>query len=195
MAEDFDGEPEEEFWLAAGNRAVCRRGGPGVWLPRVLFVDLLDSVRFRGVHGVAGILSRSESDSRAVGGFVCGFGGRPHDAQYAALWRLHRSYGDGICLYRAGRGGFQSRSAERYAARRYHADRAVHFGPPGLRHQAGAELHRAADARGSAARQEADDDALSRETALLHYRGKRHDGGDLLDAEGRFVRGLCWNES
>src|SRR6266436_7563823 len=111
MAEDFDGEPEAEFWLAAGNRVGRWCNCPGVWLPRDLLVGLPDSVRICGVHGGVGILSRRESDSRAIRRYVYGLGGGSHHEQYAALWRLYRSHGDGVRLYRAVRRGFQPRLA------------------------------------------------------------------------------------
>src|SRR5258708_3181670 len=128
MAKDFDGKPEAKFWMAAGNR-VCRRCDcAGVRLSPVLFVDMLDFVRVCGVHGFAGILSWSKSDTRAIRGFVYGLGGGPDDAQYEALRRLHRAYGDGLCVHRTGRRGVQSRYSERHAARRYFANRTLHFG-------------------------------------------------------------------
>src|SRR2546429_9786778 len=105
VAEDLDGKPEAEFWLAAGNWAGCRRGRADFRLPGNLFVGLPDSVRVCRVDGGAGVLSRRESDSRPIGRFVFGIRGGPHDAQYAALRRLYRSYGDGVRLYRVGRHG------------------------------------------------------------------------------------------
>jgi cytochrome c-type biogenesis protein CcmF len=55
---------------------------------------------------------------------------------------------------------------------------------------AGAAFNRDTDDRRSAEGQQAADDALSGEAAVRDHGGERHDGGDLLDAEGRFVRGL-----
>ncbi len=149
---------------------------------------------FRHFYSWVCLISRSESDSLAIRRFVCGIGGGPDDAQYAALRRLYRAHGDGVCLYRAGRRGVQPRCSEGHEARRCPKNRALHFGPARLRHQTGKELHRAAAARRSAPRQQTDDDALSGETAFLHHRGERHDGGDPFDATGRFVRSVRGNE-
>src|SRR5260370_10883317 len=190
MAKDFDGKPEAKFWTAAGDRSGRGRDCVLVWISPVLFVDVSDFVRICGVHGVAGILSRGESDSCAIRGFVDGIGGGPDDAQYEALRRLHRAYGDGLCVHRTGRRGVQSRYSERHATRRYSANRALHFGSARLRDQTGKELHRATPAGRSAAGQQAYDDALSGEAAFLDHRREWDDGGDLFHTEGRFIRGL-----
>src|SRR5260370_36608669 len=98
MAKDFDGKPEAKFWMAAGDRSGRGRDCVHVWISPVLFVDLLDLVRICGVHGFAGILSRGESDSRAVRGFVYGIGGGPDEAQHAALRAESRGYWRGFAL-------------------------------------------------------------------------------------------------
>ncbi len=113
----------------------------------LLFGGLPDLVCIRRGYGGVGVLSRREGDSLAVRSFFCCIGDRFDDAQYAALRRLHRAYGHGVRFHRAGRSGIQSRSAERHAAGRHHADWAVHFASAGLRHQARKELHGATDAR------------------------------------------------
>src|SRR2546421_195386 len=105
MAEDFHRELETEFWLAARNRDARRCACPRVWLPRDLLVGVPDSMRICRLYGGLGILSRCESDSRALRRNLYGIGSGSHDAQYAALWRVYRSYGDGVRLYRAGRRG------------------------------------------------------------------------------------------
>jgi hypothetical protein len=53
VAEDFDGKPEAEFWVAAGNRVDPRCDCPGVRILRDLLVGVPDSMRICGV----GILS------------------------------------------------------------------------------------------------------------------------------------------
>src|SRR5260370_34569483 len=190
MAKDFDGKPEAKFWTAAGDRSGRGRDCVLVWISPLLFVDMPDFVLICGVHGFAVILSRGESDSRAIRCFVYGIGGGPDDAQYEALRRLHRAYGDGLCVHRTGRRGVQSRYSERHATRRYSANRALHFGSARLRHQTGKELHRATPARRSAAGQQAYDDALSVYAAFLDHRGASADAVALFHTELRFLRCL-----
>src|SRR5260370_26778998 len=85
--------------MAAGDRSG--RGGDCVyvWISPLLFVDMPDFVRICGVHGFAGILSRGESDSRAVRGFVYGIGGGPDQAQYEAFWRVEHFLFGGVVFF------------------------------------------------------------------------------------------------
>src|SRR5882762_11309728 len=207
LAENFYGEPEAQFRLAARHGDYWRRGCVHTRIPRVLFAGLPDFMRIRRVYDHHGILSRCEGDSREVGSFAFHFRGGFDDAQHAALWRVHRAHGHGAGLHRPSRSSVQSRYAEGDATRFHDANRTVHAAVAECRHQAGKELHGTTDDHRSPGRWysrsrrgirwdgrdhwwEVIDDAVSGEAAFRDHRGKRHDGSDLLDAERRFIRGV-----
>ena len=133
---------------------------------------------FVTAHNCFGVLSRRAGDRLTRWCEHPDGHGRPHHAQYAALWRLRGALRHGVDLYWDRGIGVQSGRSEGNGTGRFDFDREVHHRVPEFRFHRKRQLHgRTRDYRGFAQRQVRNDDVSG--TAALPR--ERRDGDDCRE--------------